>query len=402
MNSTRSATMTAADANPAPDWAPTGRTVTLLACAGVLVVGQLYTVLALYHSMARGFGVPASSVAWTSTAFGFAYAFGFLVAGPLSDRLGPRKAITICLIATAATTALVPAATTLAVAVTFRALQGLTAALFAPAAYAYATTHIRPQRRAAALSVVAASLLAAAVIMQVAAQLIGAALGWRAVFLLCALAFLVLAAFSWRILLPAAAHRTVRMRDAFAAMPRLLTTPRLTVLYLGAMTLLGGFVAVYASIALVGPRAVTGSPGALLALRASSLPAMVAVPLAAPLLARTSPVRRIAAAMTTAALAVLAAGFAAASPVGLAVAVFVFVTAVLVAAPAYVEAIGAHAGAHRGSATALYAFAMFIGGSVESQLVGNFSHLGFFPIVIGVSAVLGVGALLGFVSVRRP
>jgi MFS family permease len=85
----------AADPGPAgapPAWAPTVSTVALLTVLGVLVVGQMYTVLALLHPMATSLGAMPEGVTWTATAFGFAYAAGFLVIGPLTDRYGPRPA----------------------------------------------------------------------------------------------------------------------------------------------------------------------------------------------------------------------------------------------------------------------------------------------------------------------
>ncbi|MEU9014539.1 hypothetical protein AB0D12_33245 [Streptomyces sp. NPDC048479] len=49
---------------------------------------QMYAVLALLHPMATSFGAAPGPATWTATAFGFAYAVGFLLAGPLSDRFG--------------------------------------------------------------------------------------------------------------------------------------------------------------------------------------------------------------------------------------------------------------------------------------------------------------------------
>lgn len=384
-----------------PHWAPAGRTIALLVIAGVLVVGQSYVVLALYAPMADTFGVDPAAVTWTSTAFGFAYAVGFLVAGPLSDRLGPRTMIIGCMMATSVTTALVPAASSLGPAVGLRVLQGLTASMFAPAAYSYAATHLRPERRAMALSFVSSSLLAAAIIMQIAAQVVAGALNWQAVFLLCVPLFVLLALASWFVLQPSPPGHGTSVLAAFGAMPRLVAKPRLATLYLAAMALLGGFVAVYTTISLVGPSSVADDPGSLLALRASSLPAMLLIPLASPLLARIKPLARSVIGLGLAALAVLGAAFLDASPVGLAIALLIFVAGIVTAAPAIVEVVGAVAGAARGSATALYAFAMFAGGSIGTQLVGGLTGMGFSRLLLAIACVLGVGALLALASARR-
>jgi len=134
------------------------------------MVGQMYTVLALLHPMATALGTKLEQVTWTATAFGFAYAAGFLLAGPLSDRYGSRAVITAGLVAAMAATLAVSAASDLPTAIVLRSVQGLTAATFAPSALSYAVHHIAPQRRGTALTCITSGMLAAAVIMQIGAQ----------------------------------------------------------------------------------------------------------------------------------------------------------------------------------------------------------------------------------------
>ncbi|MEV6209372.1 MFS transporter [Kitasatospora sp. NPDC051914] len=74
-----------------PGWAPAALTTLLLTALGVLMVGQMYAVLALLNPMATALGTTPGQATWTATAFGFAYAAGFLLAGPLSDRHGPHR-----------------------------------------------------------------------------------------------------------------------------------------------------------------------------------------------------------------------------------------------------------------------------------------------------------------------
>src|SRR5690348_16315383 len=128
-----------------PGWAPAAPTTVLLTVLGVLMVGQMYTVLALLHPMATALGTTPGQATWAATAFGFAYAAGFLLCGPLSDCYGPRAVITAGLVAAAASTAAVSAAPNLPTAIALRSLQGLTAATFAPSALSYVVHHIAPQ-----------------------------------------------------------------------------------------------------------------------------------------------------------------------------------------------------------------------------------------------------------------
>jgi len=71
--------------------APTASTVAVMSIAAVVVVGQLYATIPQLDDLAEESGVRSAAAAWASTAFGFAYALGMLVAGPLSDAVGRRR-----------------------------------------------------------------------------------------------------------------------------------------------------------------------------------------------------------------------------------------------------------------------------------------------------------------------
>lgn len=382
-------------------WAPLPRTLIVLVISGVLVVGQLYTVLPLFTAMGHSFGVPAPRTTWMATAFGFAYAIGFLFSGPLADRYGLRRMITVGLVATALTTAAVAAAPGLLAGSLLRAVQGLAAATFVPAAYAYVAAHIEPRRRPLALTCITSGFLVAAVAMQIAGQGLGAALGWRAVFIVFAPCFLAAAAAARWALRPGEREQASTLGAAFEAMSRLLIQPRLLALYGATATLLGSFVALYTAIELAGPPSLTGHPSALLALRASALPVLFVVPVLSPLLARISAVVRIVVGLAIAAASAGAASLTGSSVLALALILAVFVAAVAVAAPAVVEAIGAAAGPARGAAVALYAFATFLGASLAPQLVTTLTNLGFTGIALVVTGILTGGALLAFLAGRK-
>lgn len=385
----------------APGWARTGPAIALLAAACIPMVGQMYSVLALLGPMADDLGSTPHALTWVSTAFAIAYAVGFLAAGALCERFGPRATITWGLVATAATTALVAAAPTPETAIALRALQGLTTATLAPAAFAYVGEHIRPAHRPAAMTAVSGAALASAPVMQIAAQGIASVADWRAVFLAGAAAILAAAPAAWAVL-----HRPQRagrpLLGAFAAMPGLFLQPRLAALFAATATLLGGFVAVYTAVTIAGPPEIAGDDGALLVLRASALPAMVAVPLLAGLLGRWSAGVRAVAGLALAALSVLATAVVGGGAVGLGAVLLVFTAAILVAAPALVQGIGEHAGPERrGMGTAMYAFSMFVGAGIGPQLAAGAAGLGFAGIAMVVAGVLALGAILAALA-RRP
>ena len=236
--------------------------------------------------------------------------------------------------------------------------------------------------------------------MQIAAQGIASAAGWRAVFLVSAVALLA-AAPAAHAVLHTSRHAGRPLLGAFAAMPGLIVQPRLAALFAATATLLGGFVAVYTAVTIAGPPEIAGDDGALLVLRASALPAMVAVPFLAGFLGRWSAGARAVVGLALAALSVLATAVVG-GVVGLGAVLLVFTAAILVAAPALVQSIGEYAGPERqGVGTALYAFSMFVGAGIGPQLAVGAAGLGFSGIVIAVAGVLALGAVLAALA-RRP
>lgn len=386
-------------------WAPVGRTVGAVCAVGILVVGQLYVVLPVLNRLAADWDTSKSAATWTTTAFGLAYGAGFLVTGPLSDRWGRRPVIVGGLAATVVSTLLVAAAPGLVTGLSVRILQGLTASFFAPAAFAYLSERIAPERRIFALTCLTSSFLGAGVVAQVLAQLIGNALGWHAIFVAGAIAFAVSAVVLRVVLQPPARSAdpladdgdsgtgVVPSRSVFAPFVELLRQSRLALLYLSCLAILGSFVGVYTGIQLAPPEGVGSGNGALLALRASAIPAMVAIPLLAGRLGGIAPATRLVAALGAAALAVAVT----AVPLGgvwVAVWLFVFVAAIAVAAPAAVQTITARAGAARGAATALYTFALFLGASAGPQLANLVARHGYSAVALAVAALSATGAAL--------
>lgn len=372
------------------------RTLVSLCLAGVLVVSQLYTVIPILGDLARSWSTSAAGAGWTATAFGLGYAAGFLLFGPLADRFDHRRFLVLGLAATAVATAAVAFAPSLAVGCALRVVQGLFAATFAPTAFAYVARHVEPARRIAATTWLTTFFISSAVIGQVLAQLTAALGGWRAVFVASAVALAGCAALLAVVLRSDTAGARSSTLAAYRAMGRQLTRPVVWLLLGATVTVLGSFVSIYAALQLSGPTELAGRPDALLALRASALPAMLAVPLATPLLVRLPAARRVGAALLLAAvgaaLIAVVASAGGAGPVLLAVLLLPIAFAVAVAAPGLVEAIGTQAGEARGAAVALYTFVLFVGASCGPLLAGALAGVSWFG--GGFAGVLACLALL--------
>ncbi|MCK2218819.1 MFS transporter [Actinomadura sp. ATCC 31491] len=386
-----------APATPAhtPAYAPFGRTLAAFVATAVLVSGQLYIVIPLLHDMAAGWHASAGALTWLVTAFGAGYAAGFLVFGPLSDRYGRRRLLMIGLPLAAVTTALVAVSPNPETALALRAVQGVAVAMFPPAGLAYVAERLDPRRRVAAIAAVTAAFLASAVVLQVAAQLLVGVTGWRGLFLLSG-AGLLLAALGVRaVMLPDLPRgHGGSLLSAYRAVPGLLLDPVLALRYLATVVLMAGFVAVYTGLQIHGGASAAG----LLALRASGLPAIVLMPVLMPWLARLAGPVRAAAFLAVAAASLAVMGVTAAAGAGLVLLLTLYVAAITGGLPSMNEAVSARAGQARGTALALFSFALAVGGSVGPQLAAVFD--GFTPLTYGLAAGMAAAALAVLASAR--
>lgn len=389
--------MTTTDAQREPvTVAPVARTVSVLTVTGLLVVGQLYLVLPLLPAMARDWGVPTPAATWTATSFGFAYAAGFLITGPLSDMVGRRRVAVTGLGILAVATAVAAFAPSLPVAIACRVIQGIGAAGFSPAALAYLSERIPPARRAVAVTCLVTAMVAATVTGQLIAQALAGIAGWRGVFVFNAAFVAVLAAALWLVMLPDPARTAGgSLRGFLGAAGRLLTHPPLILIYLGAVSVLGGFVAIYTALQLLGPQELVADPGAMLMLRASALPALVAIPFLAPVLSRVRPTLRAALALGAAALTPLVLALVGSSSIVLVcVLMFVFVANIAAVSPGLTELVARLSGSARGAGVALYTFALLAGASMGPQLVAWLGARGLSAVLLATAAIQVAGAAL--------
>jgi predicted MFS family arabinose efflux permease len=143
---------------------------------------NLVIIAPLLPALATAFQRPVGDLGLLVTAFALPYALLAPFLGPASDRLGRRALVLTGLGLFTAGQALAVVAPTLPVLLAARAIVGVGAAAFTPAAYAYLTDHSPPARRAATISAV---LLAATIGSIVGLPLGGLAValaGWQGAF----------------------------------------------------------------------------------------------------------------------------------------------------------------------------------------------------------------------------
>ena len=368
------------------------RLLILLMLGAVLVVGQLYVTLPLTPMLASRWQVTLGQAAWAGSAFGFSYAAGFLLLGRLSDRYGRRNALLWSLLATAVASVLVAVSTHFGMLLGARALQGLMAAGFPPAALALVAEALPPARRPLGLSLMSFAFLAAAPAAQfLAAQF--AAQGLPAIMLSLAAAYGLLALGLYR-LLPAAAAQLPHVAatatttvTATASVP-LWRQTQLMGVWLASLTVLYAFVVFHA-----GAQATGLAASELQALRLAGLPPLLLSIAAAQLVSRIGTVATARAGLVLAAMGLLLG--LGASLGWLLVASVLLSAGMALAVPGLIGTVANRAvPSSRAQAIALYTFFLFVGASVAAPAVQALAPLGWTALLLTPIAALLCAAVV--------
>lgn len=376
----------------------TGRHVALLAllmACGFIVVGQLYVTIPMVAGIAAAFGVDPAQAALIGTAFGVAYAAGFLLFGPLSDRYGRKRMILIGLIATTITTALVGLATSFGLLLAARAAQGLAASIFPPVALSLVAEELPPHHRPLGVSLMSFAFLGAAPLSQLFAVQTGSSLSTimfelAPLYLLGAVGlYLAVAAKN-----PAPGIGSGTQGNRVASLVR---DPGIIAAWAAAVTVLFGFVSFYSGTQVFGANIGVD----LQAVRLIGLPPLLLTFAAAPM------TRRYGAPLTARiglVLAALAIGVGAiASPTAIMVASSALSAGVAFAVPGLIATVAGRAtNANRGLALAIYSFALFLGASFAPPVAQALAGIGIVPLSLLPAALL-LAAVVGLtIGIRQP
>lgn len=376
----------------------TGRHVALLAllmACGFIVVGQLYVTIPMVAGIAAAFGVDPAQAALIGTAFGVAYAAGFLLFGPLSDRYGRKRMILIGLMATAVATALVGLATSFGLLLAARAVQGLAASIFPPVALSLVAEELPPHHRPLGVSLMSFAFLGAAPLSQLFVVHTGSSLSTimfelAPIYLLGAVGlYLAVAAKNTA---PGVGRGTQGNRVA-----SLVRDPGIIAAWAAAVTVLFGFVAFYSGTQIFGANIGVD----LQTVRLIGLPPLLLTFAAAPMTRRYgAPVTaRIGLVLAALAIGVGAIG----SPTATVVASCALSAGVAFAVPGLIATVAGRAtNTNRGLALAIYSFALFLGASFAPPVVQALARIGIVPLSL-VPAALLLAAVAGLTTgIRRP
>lgn len=370
------------------------RLLMLLMLGAVLIVGQLYVTLPMTSALASNWQVTTGQAAWAGSAFGFAYAAGFLLLGRLSDLHGRRRVLLLSLAATAAASVVVAIAPNFNMLLGARALQGLVAAGFPPAALALVAETLPPARRPLGISLMSFAFLAAAPAAQLlAAQFAG--LGLHVIMLALAAGYALLAIGLYRLLPTGMA---CEKEGAIAANPvPMWRQTQLMGPWLAACTVLFAFVSLHAGAQITG-----FSESQLQTLRLAGLPPLLICLVAARLVSRIGPVRTARAGLVLSAIALMVGlrdGFwwvAAAS--------VLLSAGIALAVPGLIGTVASRATADfRARAMSLYTFFLFVGASIAPPVAQALAPHGWGALLWApIAALLAAAAVVNGWSSRWP
>jgi EmrB/QacA subfamily drug resistance transporter len=161
------------------------RSAVLIACAGAFVAFLDTTIVNIaFPDISASFaGSGRDALSWVLDGYFVVIAALLVPAGGLADRFGHRRIFLLGIGGFTAASLLCAAAPTLGLLIAFRVVQGVAAALIAPASLAIVLDSFPPERRAAGVGLWGAAAAAAAAVGPTLGGALVVASSWRLVFL---------------------------------------------------------------------------------------------------------------------------------------------------------------------------------------------------------------------------
>ncbi|MEH2414233.1 MFS transporter [Nostoc sp.] len=165
----------------------------LLGAAAFMVVADARVIDPLLHIIADEFNVGVGSAAVIISAYTIPYGLFQLVYGPLSDRIGKIKVITVALAAFAIGTAVCAFVSNIVILTLLRFLTGMVAAGVIPVTLAYIGDNFPYEKRQAAIGKYLSALVLGQILGGSLGGIFGEYIGWRDIFLVFGIVSLAIA-----------------------------------------------------------------------------------------------------------------------------------------------------------------------------------------------------------------
>ncbi len=161
--------------------------------SGIIVMGSLYTALPLTAAFAEDFHVPESIAILNGVIFSLTYSLSCLFYGTISEKFGRIKTILVGMSALVVICLVIGFVHSFIILLIMRALQGVFAASFSPAAMTYTTETYPPVKRVTAISFISTSFMLSGVLGQNMSEMIVSHFNWQWIYFILTLLYLILA-----------------------------------------------------------------------------------------------------------------------------------------------------------------------------------------------------------------
>lgn len=357
-----------------------------LTASALLVLSSLYMLIPLVNTLSSALHSTWLLTSYVNTGFSLFYALGFLFVGAIAPKYGSKKVIVSGLFVLAAVTLGAGFAGSIETLIALRALQGFAASAFGPTALIYIAENYRPRERIVVMSWITTGFISAGVVGQIISSALEPYWGWRGVFQVMGIAYLLLSVLGGKLLAATPPPCSPKGESIAAALRRLVANTSLAKAYVVAFVLLLSFVALYSSLGDYLAFRFAMSRQEIFSIRASGILGVAGAPLVPRLAARFSVKRLICLGLSVMIAGLLFMSFTASATLTQA-ALVIFVAGLLMTIPGIITLISQLAGDDRGPALTWYSFILFVGAGA-GPLVAN-----------GGDFLTVTGILIGFLSI---
>lgn len=369
----------------------------ILFWCGLVVVSNLYLTIPLVSIFADTFEVSATQASWTSSAFSFFYALGFLFFGPLSDRFSRKQIILFGLITLTIISPTLGFFDSLPVLITLRGLQGIAASTFAPSALAYVVEVFPVKKRVTAIGFVSTGFLMAGIVGQVFSSFISQQFGWNIVFYYLGGVYFITTILA-ALFIPKGdiQNKDGSLLATFKQIGTVLTKKSLLFCYIITVTLLLSFVGMYTAFGNYLSVEFNLRDQQILYIRSVGIIGMFLSPFAGRFVEKLGIYNVLRGGITLAVIGLAVLGISPSLPFLIIISV-IFVAGISITVPTLISLVGQLGGQARGIAVTLYTFILFIGATlgpiVAVSLLKTGSYLLTFEIL---TILLGIGLIVSF------
>mgnify|MGYP000884157993 CR=1 FL=1 len=367
----------------------------ILSWSGLMVLMSMFITIPLTSVFMTELHISTTESVWLGSAYSICYAVCCLLYGPLSDKFGRKIFLVNGIIILTAATFAIGFTDNYYVLLVLRAVQGISAAAFAPVSLVYAGGLFPFEKRVTVIGFITSGFLMASVIAQLFATVILAALGWQAIFIAHGILYFItalLVIFG----LPKdhvqnpdepLLHKFMQMKGVFKNQ-NLVLTFSITFMPLfslvGMYTILGTY--------LVSER-FGFSEQQVFYVRALGLIGMLTTVFAGKIIKRFGILTAQRSALALAAISLLAMGVSPSSFTIILCSVL-FVAGITLIVPVNISLVSEKAGAARGSAVLFNTFILFLGASLGPMLAAKLMEVSSFAIAFSVFSVILFAGLL--------